>query len=81
MSLSKRKQLQHQSVNPNHVLVANTLLVAFHSKMLEAEALQGLCLEGKLQGTYVEWLGKQSRAGSSRSLTPLKISIDNNKVQ
>lgn len=82
MSISKDSQLQNKSVNPN--LVVNTLFalkVNFHSKMLEADALWGLCKENILQGNSVERLGKQSRAGSNCSLAPPKISIDNNKAK
>lgn len=64
MSLSRDNQLQNQSVNPNHLLVANTpfvLKVTFHSKMLEAEVLWGLCLEDKLEGLVWNVWAKQSR--------------------
>lgn len=49
--------------------------------MLEAAVLRGLCLEDKLRGAYMEWLGKQSGAGSNCCFAPPKISIDNNKVK
>lgn len=84
MSLWKDNQLQNQSVNPNHLLVVNTLFVlkvSFHSKTLEAEVLKGLCLEDKLQGAYMEWLGKQNGAGSICSFAPPKISTDKNEVK
>lgn len=49
--------------------------------MLETDVLRGLCMENILQGDCVEWLGKQSRAGSNCSPAPPKIIIDNNKVK
>jgi len=64
--------------------VVNTLFglkATFHSETLEAEVPRGLCLEDKLRGAYVKWLGKQSGAGSNWSLAPPEISIDNSKVK
>lgn len=49
--------------------------------MLEADVLWGLWMENIPQGDCVEWLGKQSGAGSNCSLAPPKISTDNNEVK